>query len=114
MPRAWFCAGHNAFYRARGRQRTPVFRYLVRDFPAAVVQSWAYVFVALMLFAAPAGVGYGLIRAHPEPQDELVSPVMVSRARQAAENHARGIGHAPPPKGERPRPAPPITSHHTR
>src|SRR5205823_2223060 len=76
--------------------------HLVRDFPAAVVQSWAYVFVALILFAAPAGIGYGLIRAHPELQDELVMPVMVSRARQAAENQARGIGYAESPREELP------------
>ena len=107
-------AGHNAFYRARGRRRTPVFRYLVRDFPAAVVQSWAYVFVALILFAAPAGVGYALIRAHPELQDELVSPVMVSRARQAAENQARGIGYAESPKEELPVLASAIMSNNIR
>src|SRR5260221_348281 len=33
-------AGHNAVYRARGRRRAPVRRYVLRDFPAAVVQSW--------------------------------------------------------------------------
>src|SRR5207253_1485299 len=53
-------------------------------------------------FAAPGGIGYGLIRAHPELQDELVTQVMVSRARQAAENQARGIGYAESPKEELP------------
>jgi uncharacterized membrane protein SpoIIM required for sporulation/uncharacterized RDD family membrane protein YckC len=95
-------AGHNALYRERGRRRTPVVRYLVRDFPAAVVQSWGYVTLAFLLFAAPAGVGYGLIRTHPELQDELASPVMVSRARQAAANEARGIGYAESPSEELP------------
>src|SRR3989454_5827219 len=36
-------AGHNALYRARGKDRTPLPHYLLRDFPAAVVQSWPYV-----------------------------------------------------------------------
>src|SRR5207302_69198 len=50
-------AGHNAFYRARGRRRTPLFRYLVRDFPAAVVQSWAYVFVVFANYHAGGYLG---------------------------------------------------------
>ena len=87
-------AGHNALYRARGRRRAPVIRYLVRDFPAGVVQSWPYVLVAFLLFAVPAALGYTLIRTHPELQDELTSPEMVSRAREAAARQAQGIGYA--------------------
>ncbi|HEU5259800.1 MAG TPA: stage II sporulation protein M [Gemmatimonadales bacterium] len=87
-------AGHNALYRARGRRRTPVLRYLLRDFPAAVVQSWRYVLAALLLFAIPAIIGYVMIRGRPELADEVLSPVMVSRAEQAADRQARGIGYA--------------------
>jgi uncharacterized membrane protein SpoIIM required for sporulation len=87
-------AGHNALYRARGRRRAPVFRYLVRDFPAAVVQSWRYVGAAALLFAVPAAIGYGIVRTQPERSDELVPPVMVSRAEQAAERQALGLGYA--------------------
>ena len=87
-------AGHNALYRARGHRRTPVFRYLVRDFPAAVVQSWVYVGAAALLFAVPAAIGYGIVRTEPERIDELLPPVMVSRAEQAAERQARGLGYA--------------------
>ena len=95
-------AGHNALYRARGRRRAPVIRYLVRDFPAAVVRSWAYVTAAFLLFAIPAALGYGLIRTHPELQDELTSPVMVSRAREAAQREAQGIGYAQSSQDELP------------
>jgi uncharacterized membrane protein SpoIIM required for sporulation/uncharacterized RDD family membrane protein YckC len=87
-------AGHNALYRARGRRRAPVIRYLVRDFPASVVRSWPYVLTAFLLFAIPAALGYALIRTHPELQDELTSPEMVSRAREAEDRQARGIGYA--------------------
>jgi uncharacterized membrane protein SpoIIM required for sporulation len=95
-------AGHNALYRARGRRPAPVFRYLLRDFPAAVVQSWPYVTAAFLLFVAPAAIGYGLIRGHPELQDELVPAGLVSRAREAAANQARGIGYAESPKEQLP------------
>ena len=87
-------AGHNALYRARGKQGTPFARYLLRDFPAAVVQSWAYVVVAFALFIVPAGVGYVMIRQRPSLADELVSPVMVSRAEQAVQRQAEGRGYA--------------------
>lgn len=95
-------AGHNALYRARGRRRAPVLQYLLRDFPAAVVQSWTYVLAAFLCFAIPAAAGYALIRRHPELQDDLVSPVLVSRAREAAAHEARGIGYAESPEAELP------------
>ena len=90
-------AGHNALYRSRGRDRPPFSRYVMADFPAAVVVSWRYVLVAFLLFAAPAVVGYGVARTRPEVAEELM-PVMVSRAQQAADREARGqtYGQADP------------------
>ncbi len=95
-------AGHNALYRARGRRRAPVGRYLFRDFPAAVVQSWRYVGAAFVLFAVPTIIGYGVLRAQPARAEELVPPVLVSRAEQAAEHQARGVGYAESPKEDLP------------
>jgi len=95
-------AGHNALYRARGRRRASLARYLVQDFPAAVVQSWRHVLAAFLLFTVPAAVGYGLIRGRPELADDVLPPVMVSRAEQAAEHEARGIGYAQSPNEELP------------
>src|SRR2546426_1140228 len=95
-------AGHNALYRARGRRRTPVLRYVLRDFPAAVVLSWRQVVAAALLFVVPAGVGYVMIRERPQLAEEVMSPVMVGRAEQAAERQARGIGYAQSPEEELP------------
>jgi uncharacterized membrane protein SpoIIM required for sporulation/uncharacterized RDD family membrane protein YckC len=95
-------AGHNALYRTRGRRRTPVLRYVLRDFPAAVVSSWRHVVAAALLFAVPAAVGYGMIRERPGLAEEVMSPVMVGRAEQAAERQARGIGYAQSPEEELP------------
>ncbi len=95
-------AGHNALYRSRGRTRPPLARYLLQDFPAAVVQSWRYVVVAFLLSAVPAGVGYVMLRQQPALADEVVSPVLVSRAEQAAEETAAGRGYAQAPGEERP------------
>jgi uncharacterized membrane protein SpoIIM required for sporulation/uncharacterized RDD family membrane protein YckC len=86
-------AGHNALYRSRGRHRPPMWRYVVGEFPAAVVASWRYVLVAFLLFAAPAVVGYAVARERPEVIEEVM-PVMVSRAQQAADREARGLTYA--------------------
>jgi uncharacterized membrane protein SpoIIM required for sporulation/uncharacterized RDD family membrane protein YckC len=94
-------AGHNALYRARGRRRTPVARYLLRDFPAAVVASRRYVCAAALLLGVPTAVGFAMIRARPALGDELM-PLMVSRAAEAADNERRGIGYAQAPEGELP------------
>jgi len=95
-------AGHNALYRARGKQRTPLPHYILRDFPAAVVESWQYVLLAFLLFAIPAAVGYRMIRDRPALAEEIVSPVMVARAEEAAENQVEGRGYAQASKEDRP------------
>ncbi len=95
-------AGHNALYRARARRRLPIAPYVFRDFPAAVVASWPYVLVAFLLFTIPAAVGYAVLRERPELAEEIAPPVMVSRAEQAAERQARGIGYVETENEERP------------
>ena len=95
-------AGHNALYRWRGKDRTPWWRYVSRDFPAAVVQSWRYVLVSFLLFMVPALSGYALLRARPDLADDLAPPVLVSRAQEAADREARGIGYAQSPNEQLP------------
>ena len=95
-------AGHNALYRVRGKPRTPLAYYILRDFPAAVVESWQYVLLAFLLFAIPAAVGYRMIRDRPALAEEIVSPVMVARAEEAAENQVEGRGYAQASKEDRP------------
>src|SRR6267142_1488046 len=94
-------AGHNALYLARGKERTPLLHYILRDFPAAVAQSWRYVLLAFLLFSIPAGVGYVMIRERPELGEELM-PGMVARAEAAAENLTEGRGYAETSKENRP------------
>src|SRR6267143_1753317 len=97
-------AGHNALYRARGKEHTPLPHYVLRDFPAAVAQSWRYVLLAFLLFSIPAGVGYVMIRERPELGEELM-PGMVARAEAAAENQTEGRGYAETSKEDRPQTA---------
>jgi uncharacterized membrane protein SpoIIM required for sporulation/uncharacterized RDD family membrane protein YckC len=96
-------AGHNALYRTRGRKRPPLLRYILRDYPAAVVQSTPYVLVAFLLFALPAAAGYVMIRERPALAEEVVPPVMVNRAEEAAERQAQGRSYAQEGAATRPR-----------
>ena len=104
-------AGHNALYQARGTARTPVLHYILRDFPAAVVQSWRYVLLAFLLTAVPAFVGYMMIRERPALAEELLPPLMIARAEAAAENQAEGRGYAETEKQYRPQVAALIISN---
>lgn len=95
-------AGHNALYRGRGRTGLPVGRLLLREFPAAVVRSWRWVVAAALLFLVPGAVGYAVVRDRPAVADEIAPPVMVSRAQEAADREARGVGYAQAPNEELP------------
>jgi uncharacterized membrane protein SpoIIM required for sporulation/uncharacterized RDD family membrane protein YckC len=95
-------AGHNALYRARGRDRTPFQHYLLRDFPAAVVQSRVYVLVALLLFLVPAAAAYVMIRERPAIAEEVMPQVMINRAEEAAKREAQGRTYAQTSAEERP------------
>ena len=95
-------AGHNALYRTRGKERTPLPHYLLRDFPAAVVQSWQYVLLAFLLFMIPAVVGYVMIRERPALAEEIVSPGMVARAEEAGQRELEGRTYAQEGRATRP------------
>ena len=107
-------AGHSALYHGRATRRRPFAQYLLADFPAAVVSSWGYVLAAFLLFMVPALVGFVILRERPQLAQEIVSPVMVSRAEQAAERQAEGLGYAQAESGERPVIAAAIISNNIR
>jgi uncharacterized membrane protein SpoIIM required for sporulation/uncharacterized RDD family membrane protein YckC len=107
-------AGHSALYHARGTRRPPFTRFLLADFPAAVVASWRYVLAAFLLFMVPAAVGFVMLRERPQLAQEIIPPEMVSRAEQAAERQAEGVGYAAARSGERPVIAAAIISNNIR
>lgn len=97
-------AGHNALYRTRGggRDRTRFLHYVLRDFPAAVVQSRIYVLVAFLLFMVPAAVAYLMIRERPTMAEEVMPQGMINRAEQAAARETQGRTYAQTSADERP------------
>lgn len=107
-------AGHTVLYQSRATRRPPFALTVLEDFPAAVVQSWRYVVASFLLFMVPAVIGYVMLRERPQLAEEIVSPVMVSRAEQAAERSAEGVGYAETESGERPVIAATIISNNIR
>lgn len=95
-------AGHNVLYQARATRRDPFARHLLNEFPAAVVESWRYVLAAFLLFMVPAVVGFVMLVERPQLAQEIVPPGMISRAEQAADRAAEGVGYAQAESGERP------------
>jgi uncharacterized membrane protein SpoIIM required for sporulation/uncharacterized RDD family membrane protein YckC len=90
-------AGHNALYGRHSIGRVRIGQTLLREIPAAVVASRAYVLAALLVFALPAVTGYLLIRERPAVAEEVLPDGIIARAREGAEHRAAGLGYAEAP-----------------
>ncbi|PYP19957.1 MAG: hypothetical protein DMD54_01695 [Gemmatimonadetes bacterium] len=95
-------AGHNALYRTRRQVRRPIEEYVLRDFPAAVVQSRVYVLVAVLLFMVPAAAAYLMITERPGIAEDVMPQGMINRAEQAAARDEEGRTYAQEGAAERP------------
>jgi uncharacterized membrane protein SpoIIM required for sporulation/uncharacterized RDD family membrane protein YckC len=90
-------AGHNTLYGARGTRRAVRRLGWLRELPGAVYQARVYVLIAFLLFAAPAVVGYVLIRERPTTAYEVLPDVAIARAESGASRIAAGRGYAEAP-----------------
>ena len=83
--------GHNALYRDERQTARVVWRTVAQEFPAAVVHARRHVFAAFLAFAAPAAIGYTMLRERPALAEEVLPQVMLDRAAEArgriAERH---------------------------
>jgi len=75
--------GHNVLYRDDRKTAGVVWHAVAREFPAAVVHARRYVFAAFLAFAAPAAIGYTMLRDRPALADEVLPQVMLDRAAEA-------------------------------
>lgn len=107
-------AGHNALYRDAGRGFGRLWRVVARECPAAVVAARGYVFVAFLAFAAPAAVGYRLLRESPAIAAEVLPDVMLERAEAGAGRMERGERFVEVERGSRPVAASSIITNNVR
>ena len=75
--------GHNALYRDERKTARVVWHAVAREFPAAVVHARRHVFAAFLAFAAPAAIGYTMLRERPALAEEVLPQVMLDRAAEA-------------------------------
>jgi uncharacterized membrane protein SpoIIM required for sporulation len=107
-------AGHNALYRDERKTAARIWEIVMRECPAAVLQAWRYVLVAIICFATPALAGYVLLRDRPELAQEVLPEGMLRRAEAGAERIAEGHGYYESTPGEQPLEATFIISNNVR
>ncbi len=107
-------AGHNALYRREAATGKRLGRFALVDCPAAVVEARKTVALAFVVFAAPAALGYGLLRDRPEIAAEVLPQVMLDRATAGAGRQSGGQGYFEAPPGERPLVAASIIANNVR
>lgn len=86
-------AGHNVLYRDERKTAARVWEIVMRECPAAVIQSWRYVLVAIVTFAAPIAAGFLLMRERPALAHEVLPDGMLRRAEAGVERQAAGQGY---------------------
>jgi len=86
-------AGHGALYRSERQTWLRIWRFISRDCPAGVVQSWRYVAIAYLVFLVPAGAGFALLRARPDLAPELIPDTMLERAEAGVAQGGKGTGY---------------------
>ncbi len=86
-------AGHNALYRDERKTGARIWEIVMRECPAAVLQSWRYVLIGILCFATPTVAGYVLLRDQPELAQEVLPEGMLRRAEAGAERIAQGQGY---------------------
>lgn len=86
-------AGHNALYRDERKTAARVWEIVMRECPAAVLQGWRYVTIAILTFGAPIAAGYLLMREHPALAQEVLPDGMLRRAEAGVERQAAGQGY---------------------
>ncbi len=107
-------AGHNALYRDDRHTLRQVWTILLREAPAAVVQSWRYVLVAFLVFAVPAVGGFAAMRERPSLADEVLPEQMLRRADAGVTRQAEGRKYFQAEGSQRPYVATYIISNNVR
>ena len=86
-------AGHNALYRDERRTGLQVWRFVISECPAGIVQAWRAVLLAFLTFALPGVAGYLLLSERPVLAEEVLPAVMLERAEAGVARERGGQGY---------------------
>jgi len=95
-------AGHNALYRDERRTAGQVWRFLIAECPAAIIETRRALLLAFLAFFLPAMAGFLLLKERPGLAEEVLPSVMLERAEAGAERQRAGRGYYEAEAGERP------------
>lgn len=90
--------GHNLLYRPPTRSWRRFRGFAGGGFAALVRRLWRPIAIASVLFYLPAVLSFAAVRARPELAREVLPPVLLDRAEEAAEKEARGEGYVEVPE----------------
>ncbi|MGB7212937.1 MAG: stage II sporulation protein M [Gemmatimonadales bacterium] len=107
-------AGHNALYREPPRSLTRLTELAWRRCPAAVVNAWRTVLLALVFLFVPAAVGWTIVRERPGLAYELLPDLMLERAASAKTRIDRGLTYYEAAPEDRPATAAAIIGNNVR
>lgn len=85
--------GHNLLYRPPSRSWSRFVAFVTGGFAALVRRQWRPILIASALFYLPALLSFAALRGSPDLAHEVVPPVLLQRAEEAAEKEARGEGY---------------------
>jgi uncharacterized membrane protein SpoIIM required for sporulation/uncharacterized RDD family membrane protein YckC len=86
-------SGHNALYRDERRTAGQVWRFLIAECPAAIIQTRRALLLAFLAFFLPAVAGYLLLKERPALAEEVLPTVMLERADAGVERQQQGKGY---------------------
>lgn len=86
-------AGHNALYRDERRSIHQVWRFLVEECPAGIIEARRTVFLGFLTFLLPGAAGFLLLRERPALADQILPQVVLERAEAGTERQRAGQGY---------------------
>ncbi len=95
-------AGHNCLYRDERRTAGRIWRFVIAECPAGIIQAWRTVVLAFLVFTLPAIAGYLLLKERPGIAEETLPAVILDRAEAGAERKRAGQGYYEAAEGDRP------------
>ncbi|HEX6037938.1 stage II sporulation protein M [Longimicrobium sp.] len=90
--------GHNLLYRPPTRSWRRLWAFVTGGFAALVRRRWKVVALSSALFYLPAILSFAALRTSPDMAREILPPVLLDRAEDAAEKEARGEGYVEMPE----------------
>ncbi|MBP9202211.1 MAG: stage II sporulation protein M [Gemmatimonadales bacterium] len=86
-------AGHNVLYRDERHTGGRIWRFLMEECPAGILEARRAVLLAFLVFTLPGLAGYALLREDPPLAEQVLPEVMLERAEAGVTREREGRGY---------------------